>query len=412
MDGNKDIKNIKHGSIIPLAGGFSIGAANVTGKPPEVIFSYTPFASNDTLMRRYFKKKGYDIPYYVLDDKNTNLQQIKKLYEGRIDFFHGIPPCSGLSQAAQRKAGSRGSAPPNDWMYESAKFLLGDIRPQVYAFENAPTLYTGAGDSVRERLVEIGKEFGYAITFYKTNTLKHGVPQFRPRTFGLFYKGEHAPILEGYDRKSPHITEYLKQIPENTSLQNEYVTPEWDITKFEIFSYLNELYGKDWRKVLNDYRPHLTTYDYLMRVNLLDDFQEWQKKHPNASKIVTDNIAHIKKKREMGKGARINYRVLEVDKDYTYAVIGEMMAKQVHPLEDRLMNMREYMHLMGMPHDYELETPKEYVKISQNVPVKTCEDITTEIIETIKGNRRLSAKSVYMQDNTKQIINNKSKSLF
>ena len=47
-------------------------------------------------------------------------------------------------------------------MYESAKFILGDVQPTVYSFENAPTLYTGAGDSVRERLVEIAKEFGYS----------------------------------------------------------------------------------------------------------------------------------------------------------------------------------------------------------------------------------------------------------
>ena len=163
---------------------------------------------------------------------------------------------------------------------------------------------------------------------------------------------------------------------------------------------------------MTDYKYHLTTYDYLQRVNLLDDFLEYQKKLPDASEIVTKNIEHIKRNAAEGRGARINYRVLEVDKDYTYAVIGEMMGKQVHPTGDRLLNMREFMHLMGLPHDYELETQKEYVKISQNVPVKTCEDITTEIIETIKGNRRLSANPVYMQDNTKETVINKAKQLF
>jgi len=402
---------MEHVAIIPLAGGFSIGATNVTGNFPKVIFSFKNFYNNDKLYLRYLESKNVKVPYYQIDG-DIDINFIESEYQNKIAFTHGIPPCSGLSQAAQRKAGSRGSCAVNDWMYLSTTFSLKHISPIIHVVENAPTLFTGAGDTVRKRLIEIGQEFGYAITFYKTNTLLHGIPQFRPRTFGLFYKGKHAPILNSYKNRAPHITEYLKHIPKTASLQNEYVTPEWDITKFEIFKYLNKLYGKDWRKVLNDYRPHLTTYDYLMRVNLLDEFQEWQKKLPDASKIVTDNIAHIKKKAAMGKGARINYRVLEVDKDYTYAVIGEMMGKQVHPTEDRLLNMREFMHLMGLPHDYELETPKEYVKISQNVPVKTCEDITTEIIETIKGNRRLSAKSVYMQDNTKEIETKKSKSLF
>jgi site-specific DNA-cytosine methylase len=397
---------------VPLAGGFALGNMNIIGKPPEAITSYTPFEANDLLLRRYLKKKGYDVPYYQLDKLSENEQRDLSHLYGRIDFATAVPPCSGLSQAAQRKAGSRATAPPNDWMYESARFLLGKVKPTVYSFENAPTLFTGAGDDVRRRLIEIGKEFGYAVTFYKTNTLYHGVPQFRPRTYGMFYKGEHAPILNSYRRCAPNQLEYLNQIPKEASLQNEYVCNEWDITKFEIFKYLNKLYGKDWRKVMNDYKPHLTTYDYLQRVNLLDDFQAWQKVQPDATEIVTKNIEHIKKKAALGKGARINYRVLEVDKDYTYAVIGEMMGKQVHPVEDRLLNMREHMHLMGLPFDYDLETQKEYVKITQNVPVKTCEDITTEIVNVINGNRRLSPNPVYMQDNSKETVINKSKQLF
>ena len=397
---------------VPLAGGFAIGNMNITGKPPVAITSYSPFEANDLLLRRYLKQKGLDVPYYQLDKlSESERKDIVKSF-GKIDFCSAIPPCSGLSQAAQRKAGSRSTAPPNDWMYESARFLLGEIKPTIYCFENAPTLFTGAGDEVRKRLTDIAEEFGYAVTFYKTNTLYHGIPQFRPRTFGIFYKCEFSPVLNTYRNCAPHITEYLKQIPKSASLQNEYVVPEWDITKFEIFKYLNKLYGKDWRKVMTDYKFHLTTYDYLQRVNLMDDFQKYQKSLPDASPIVTKNIEHIKRNSAEGRGARINYRVLEVDKDYTYAVIGEMMGKQVHPTENRLLNMREHMHLMGLPHDYELEGQKEYVKISQNVPVTTCEDITKEIVEIIKGNRKLSFLPVYMQDNTKETIINKAKSLF
>ena len=155
---------------------------------------------------------------------------------------------------------------------------------------------------------------------------------------------------------------------------------------------------------MTNFRPHLTTYDYLMRKGLLDDFQEWQKKLPDdeRSDIVTKNIEHIKKKRAMGMGARINYRVLGIDRDYVYAVIGEMMGKEVHPTEDRLMNIREFMHLMGLPMDYELDGQKEYAKISQNVPTCTCEDMTREIVAIIKGERLFSNQSVLMQDNSKE----------
>jgi len=400
---------------VPLCGGFALGNMNITGKPPIAITSYTPFESNDLLYRRYLKKKGYDVPYYLLDkitdEEKKDLSSLIK--NTPIDFVSAIPPCSGLSQAAQRKAGTRGTAPPNDWMYDSAEFILEVAKPTVYAFENAPTLYTGAGDQVRERLVEIGKNHGYSITFYKTNTLKHGIPQFRPRTFGIFYKGKHAPILNYYNKKAPHITDYLKEIPKDAKHQDDYVHNEWDITKFEIYKFLKMKHGENWRKAMHDFRPHLTTYDYLLRKDWLKEFLEWQKKLPEdeRSEIVTKNVEHILKKKAQGKGARINYRVLGIDKEYMYAVIGEVMGKQVHPTEDRIMNIREHMHMMGLPHDYELEGPKEYVKISQNVPVATCMDITTEIMEIINGNRKLSTKSLYMQDNIKNNINN-VKSLF
>jgi len=396
---------------VPLAGGFALGNMNVMGKPPLMITSFTPFESNDLLLRRYLEKKGYTIPYFQLDKLNGKLNELAEIASRGIDFCSGIPPCSGLSMASQLKPGARATSPVNDWMYESANFILEHIKPKVYCFENAPALFTGAGEEVRKKIIGIGEKNGYSITFYKTNTLKHGIPQFRPRTFGLFLKGPNAPILNYYNRKSPHIIDYLKQIPANASLQKEYACSEWDITQFEIYKYLRKLYGENWRKVMTDYKPHSTTYEYLQRINMLDDFQNWQKTLPDASEIVTKNIEHIKKKSAMGKGARINYRVLEIDKEYTYAVIGEMMGKQVHPIEDRLLNIREFCHLMGLPHDYDLE-PKEYVKISQNVPVATCTDMTTEIVEIIKGNRTLSSKSVYMQDNTKEYENKKTKSLF
>jgi len=399
---------------VPLAGGFALGNMNIIGKPPVAITSYSPFESNDYLLRRYLCKKEFHIPYYQLD--KITPEETDKLIEsiGHIDFVSSIPPCSGLSQAAQRKKGSRGSAPPNDWMYESATFILNRIKPTIYAFENAPGLYTGAGDDVRKRLIEIGEKAGYSITFYKTNTLRHGVPQFRPRTFAFFYKGPNAPILHSYNKQAPHIIDFLKDIPKKASLQKEYMHNEWDISKFEIYKFLKMKHGDDWRQAMYDFRTHLTTYDYLQRKDWLVEFLEWQKKLPKdeKSEIVTKNVEHIMKKAALGMGARINYRVLGIDRDYVYAVIGEMMGKEVHPTEDRLMNIREFMHLMGLPHDYELEGQKEYAKITQNIPVCACEDMTREIVEIIKGNRQFSNKSVLMQDNTKEMEIRKTKSLF
>jgi len=399
---------------IPLAGGFALGNMAATNNLPVAITSFSPFESNDALFLRYLRQKGYDVPYYQLDKLDINSFTFLSKKYSHIDFATSIPPCSGLSQAAQRKPGTRGTAEPNEWMYRSAEFILGAIKPTVYVFENAPTLYSGAGDEVRKRLIKIGEEFGYSITFYKTNTLKHGIPQFRLRTFAVYCQGPQAPILNTYNKVALPLKDYLKLIPQTASLQDVYVHNEWDISKFEITKFLIKKHGPNWREELLKFRTHLTTYDYLLRKNWLKEFLEWQKSLPEneRSEIVTKNVEHIIKKKEMGKGARINYRVLELDKDYTYAVIGEMMGKQIHPVEDRLLNIREFLWLMGMPFDYEIDNPRDYIKLSQNAPVNTCMDITTEIIEIINGNRNFAKSSVYMQDNTKSININKSKSLF
>ena len=42
----------------------------------------------------------------------------------------------------------------------------------------------------------------------------------------------------------------------------------------------------------------------------------------------------------------------------------------------------------------------------------TAEDISIEAIEIIKGNRKYSKTQLYMQDNTKKVINLKTKALF
>ena len=43
------------------------------------------------------------------------------------------------------------------------------------------------------------------------------------------------------------------------------------------------------------------------------------------------------------------------------AVISKNIAFAVHPTEDRFFDIRELLHLMGMPHDFELKDPKKNI---------------------------------------------------
>jgi len=406
------MNEIKHAAIIPLIGGFPIGTSNVIGSYPQAIFSYEPFFNNDKMYLRYLASKNVFPPYFQLDklEKENKINDVAHLI-GKLDIVNGTPPCSGLSMSGNLKKGARSTSPVNDWMYKSADFVMEILRPDIYVFENAPTLFTRVGDLVRENLMEKAKYHGYAGTFYKTDTLLHGIPQRRPRTYTVFMKGKNAPLLEYYNKPIVNISDYLKMIPETASLQDEYTVKEPYIGEFEIVKFMKLKFGENWRNAFLQTRDHLTSYDFLNRSGLLYEYRDFvyslSDAHPSSKK----DVDHVIKKLSDGKNFRLSHRVLCLDKQYVYAVVGEMMERNIHPTEDRRMNIREYLWLMGMPHDFDLRDPKDYGKIPQSCPVATNEDITREVIAILGGQRKMSENRFEMQDNTK-IENIKSKQLF
>ena len=47
------------------------------------------------------------------------------------------------------------------------------------------------------------------------------------------------------------------------------------------------------------------------------------------------------------------------------ALMSKTMFTAVHPEEDRFLNIREMSHLMGLPHDVEIENVKNFNQIAQ-----------------------------------------------
>lgn len=395
---------MKYISIIPLAGGFTIAANNILGIWPEAILSYTPFQSNDSLLLDYIKSKNITVPYINLDKTDGDYDN--------IDFVIGIPPCNVLSQCSSFTKEKRIEVCKDTWMIKSINYVLSNIKPTVYCFENAPGLYTNIGTFVRNNIIELAKKYNYAVTFYKTDTLLHGIPQHRPRTYVFLFKGSNAPIIERHNTKSLNIADYLKQIPKDATLQYTYMTSHWDISTYEITKFFINKYGNNWRDVLLGFKHHICSYNYLAENGLLNEFLEFLENLKDADPLVIRDTKHVINKTSIGKNFRLSHKVLCLDKDYIYAVIGEMMERNIHPTENRKMSIREYCHLMGLPHDYQIPNNKKYfAKITQNVPVKTSEDMIKEIIEIINGNKKVSNERVLMIDNTR-IEKVKTKSLF
>ena len=196
------MSDITHASIVPLIGGETIGSHRAFGAPPIHFMSYEPFEGNDRHILNYYDNK---IPYHVLDkgDKPTE----------KANVVSSVCPCAGLSMMSH---GYGDDNENNKWMIETAKYILGEYRPDCFWGENAPGFAGKIGTNVRNQLKQIGKDNGYTMSVYRTRSLLHGVPQVRERSFYFFWKRDNGvPIFEYYNREYTPIEELIRNVKSN-----------------------------------------------------------------------------------------------------------------------------------------------------------------------------------------------------
>ena len=71
-----------------------------------------------------------------------------------------------------------------------------------------------------------------------------------------------------------------------------------------------------------------------------------------------------------------------------------------HPHEDRYINYREAMTIMGLPQDFELLKPtRNYNHICQNVPFDTAKDMAFEVKSALEGKREFINYDLMIQSN-------------
>ncbi len=190
---------MKYASIVPLIGGETIAMQNVFGKKPEYILSYEDFNANDNHLVEYYKR---EVPYHLIgDDGVPNVPS--------VDVINTVCPCAGLS-SLNTSASSNAAA--NDWMRTSANHVLGKLKPQVFWGENAPRLASKMGEPVVRDLREIGRNFGYTFSLYKTKSILHGLGQVRDRAFYFFWKGKKVPQFEYITREHEKIEETIRSV--------------------------------------------------------------------------------------------------------------------------------------------------------------------------------------------------------
>lgn len=396
---------MKYITFIPLIGGMAIANAKAVGHKPEFVLSYSGFGKNESNLKKYWP----DVEWKLIDADTNSLEEEPDYEALDIDFVSSVCPCAGMSglNCSNRSADNA----TNNWLYMSAEYILGKVKPKVYFGENAPGLYSDQNRKVLDRLREYGKQYGYAFTIYKTDTYRHGIPQHRMRTFFFFWKGDNCPEMDYFN--NPDTLPFEKWILDknvgNDCIPNVYkpveMYPEmeWiletrcdgDYQKYVQFFY--DLYENVSERIR-------TPYDYIHYYNLWQEYRDWLSNHPNKDKPINGNgnrtpmyyVDYRWDKVKRGLGYFAAQPI--VYKDSANAIISKNMQWTLHPTECRFLNSREIMSLMGLPSDFDMAT-NVLQQVTQNVPVCTAKDMTDQVIKFINGELTMTNYNFIKQNN-------------
>jgi site-specific DNA-cytosine methylase len=387
---------MKHATIIPLIGGEALASTDVFGSRPEYILSYDVFKDNEKHLLNYW---DHEVPYHVLDKGGS-----APLGE-KIDVMSSVCPCAGLSQY-HSKPGEENQN--NQWMEKTANYVLSEVKPNVFWGENAPGLVGKIGEFMLKKLRKIGEDNGYSMSLYLTKNIKHGVPQFRKRTFYFFWKkerfGDKTPLLTYYDRPHKKIEDIIAGVKSN--FQVEPINSKIPSQDDPYYRYLLE--------EVNNGMTHKEYYESLNTENVRgNDVESMIEKAGHNYSVVGKWMDKEGYEREVPKcerkyeklaaGGNIMRRGTIVPKDYIGAFVGHYPSVLTHPYEDRYINYREAMTIMGLPSDFELLDPKKSVNhICQNVPYQTASDMCEEIKAVFNNNRPWADTDFLFQSNIKQ----------
>ena len=421
-------KKIKWCAIQPLTGGMYLGAEKALGCPAEFILSYPGFgdehydkktnelvsAGNEYNLMKYLDKVGRRPEYKVFNRKpfqndtdlnpeimstQWTLNEDKELDYSNMDVCVAVPVCSGLSTATIGTNEAKEARNCN--MLWISRYALSVIKPKIYIFENAPTFMGERGGYIRERLEKLANDNGYSIVYYKTDTQYHDNCQKRKRTFIIFFKKEFSPKME-FEHVEVNYDEYLGRIPKDATQQ---VALDFNVVNYVnmfCMEYLKKCFGDNWRDEVKD------IFKYIFKNNLFPKVLDYVDNESDATQKQKDQmhrfVEHVEKKLAMNKGF---YHALPyIPRDGKLpAVMFKMMQSCLHPHEDRLLSIRECLHLMGHPHDFELYglPLREYPKIGQNVPVRTAYWIVSEALRAYDRDNDLEEqKQVRFFDNIKE----------
>jgi site-specific DNA-cytosine methylase len=315
-----------------------------------------------------------------------------------VDVVGTTCPCAGLSSLSGYASSD---AAANEWMYTTAREVLGNIKPKVFWGENAPGFAGKLGKPIVDKLMVIAKENKYTMSIYRTKSLLHGVPQIRERSFYFFWQGNDVPLFQYFDtpiRSIESVFESVGTLATQQEVTNDKTPSQWDPM---------------YRYVLEELEDGITHKDFYDRIEKTDNPMDWLerkgKKYDEVGQWMrskgleraADRCDRIFSK--LAVGGNIMRRLTTIPKGHIGAFVGHYPNLLTHPTIDRYLTYREAMSIMGLPQDFTLLNPSRNLNhICQNVPVGTATDMANEIKAVLEGKRdKINANLIYQYNGQK-----------
>jgi len=387
--------------MIPLIGPYVLSQKKLQNEGINFklngIYSFPGFMNNEQHIE--FNDSSLKINYFEdenleeLVTQDSNLEPWNTLVEKynvkRSNIMTGVPPCAGLSMlnsnnnSCSDTGKARGcDAIQNNWMFSVLKLYL-TTDSDVMVIENAPGLAT-VGLPLLNKMKKIITDNGLKrkIQLVKTSTFHHGIPQNRIRTFVIIHKNDDYVRLNNKAHPYFSLEEFLlsKEYKENDPCF--FNTKEYpELSEFMRFikdhpEFIDEFKKMPspkvkplWKLIL----PHVEK-----NPSLLDGYEE-----------LSNTFKHITKKKSMDKGFWDGSPTLV--KGHVNAVISKNRLSMFNPIDDykSLFKIRHFMHLMGIPINFDLKDPERNWKhITQNVPVNTAADSLLWAIECLQNKNK------------------------